>query len=222
MLLLEAPHISTYVKQLKIYEGQATNLESWIKSDSSLPLVLRMLTSLTRLELRRLKWNQLQLDLRQSLYAVLELPSLTYLEIKRSHFSSIGDFNRLLSHAKSLTVLSLISVSTLYFPPDAWTDAIEQDASSRPRGRLLALGLDVPDCTVIVDLLLGPESPFDMSYIRTLHISQISVTSAINRLLYAAGSSLERLKLGVTGSEQPKSFQSAIIFFLTQLSQAIR
>ena len=58
-------------------------------------------------------------------------------------------------------------------------------------------------CPKFVDWLLGPKSPFDVSHVQTLHITDLlvfpSVELMINRLLHAIGGSLSRLKLDNPG-----------------------
>ena len=51
--------------------------------------------------------------------------------------------------------------------------------------------------SVFVDWLLGPQSPLEVSHIRTLHVSRYgqSDAHAVNKLLYAIGSLLRDLKL---------------------------
>jgi hypothetical protein len=61
-------------------------------TDETLPLVLRKLGNLQKLELRDLDWSTLTVDLIQLLCWVLELPSITMLAIARSHFARLGDF----------------------------------------------------------------------------------------------------------------------------------
>ena len=202
-LLLSSPHIATYIRELKVYEGQELKKQAWIGSDQTLPLVLGLLRDLTRIELRRLEWNILPLDLRQSICQVLELPSMTSFEMERSDFASMVDFSSLLSHAEGLTYLSLAEVTTKhrFLKPltseDTNHGAVVKGEGDHRRRHLLDLRLDITGYLEFVNWLLGPQSPSKVSHIRTLHVSRYrqSDAHAINELLYAIGSSLRHFKL---------------------------
>jgi hypothetical protein len=210
-LLNMSPHIATYIRELKLYEGWSMRGRAWVGSDQSLPLVLGMLKGLKRIELRRLRWNNLPLALRHSIRNILELPTLQFLEMELSDFASIDDFSSLLSHAKGLTGLSLaeININYSFREPLSLEDsnqeleATEQRVYSCNRRHLLDLRLMAIDCPKFVDWLLGPKSPFDVSHIQTLHITDLfifpSVEHIINRLLHAIDGSLNHLKLDSPG-----------------------
>jgi hypothetical protein len=207
-LLLRSPHIATYIQELKVYEGQEEKREAWIGSDQTLPLVLGQLRDLTKIEFRRLEWNTLPQDLRESICRALELPSMTSLEIERSNFASMNDFSGLLSHAEGLTCLSLIGVRFLepLTHEDMEHGAVEKGQGVRSnlqRRHLLDLclhlmGYSGTGFSVFVDWLLGPQSSSsEVSHIRTLHIPHYDQSDAhvVNKLLYAIGSSLRHFKL---------------------------
>jgi hypothetical protein len=210
-LLLNSPHISTYIQELQVYEGQEVKGRAWIGSDQTLPLVLGLLRDLTRIELRRLEWNILPLDLRQSICRVLELPSMTSFEIERSDFASMDDFSRLLSHAEGLTYLSLAEVTTTRrFLAPLEREDMNHGAVGKAEGirlnhrrrhlldlRLNLTGYSGSGCSEFVNWLLGPQSPSEVSHIRTLHISHYAQSDAhaVNQLLYGIGSSLRHFKL---------------------------
>jgi hypothetical protein len=204
-LLLKSPHIATYIRELQLYEGQSIKGFAWIGLDQSLPLVLCMLKDLKRIELRRLEWNTLPIALKQSIRNVLGLPSLQFLEMKRSNFASLEDFSSLLSHAKGLTSLSLAEINThhRFWEPlslegsSQGRDAKEQEVYSHRRTHLLDLRLMTSDYPRFVDWLLVSQCPFDVSHVQTLHIDHVypSEVHIINRLLHAIGGSLKHFKL---------------------------
>jgi hypothetical protein len=203
-LLLMSPHIATYIRELELYEGQSIKGLAWIGSDQSLPLVLGMLKDLTRIELQRLEWNLVPPALRQSIQNVLALPSLQFLKMEHSNFASLEDFSSLLSHAKSLTDLSLGDIDTHYrfWEPlslegsSQRRDTKEQEVYSHRRTHLLNLRLISNNYSWFVDWLLGSQSPLDVSRIQTLHIDYIypSKVHTVNRLLHAIGDSLKCFK----------------------------
>ena len=210
-LLLDSPHIATYIRELKIYEGQMEKHQAWIASDPTLPPVLGLLRDLTKLEIRRLIWKVLPNYLRQSICHVLELPSLTSFEIEHADFGSIDDFAGLLSHAEGLTCLTLTEITVRrqsLAQEDMKHGTVEKEGvrSNHGRRRLLDLrlnstgyfGIGYPE---LVDWLLGPQSSLELSHIRTLHILHYGRSDAlpVNKLLYAIGSSLRHFKLNDPG-----------------------
>jgi hypothetical protein len=204
-LLLRSPHIATYIQELRVHEGQIHREQDWIGTDQTLAFVLGKLTHLRRIELRRLQWNVLPPDLRRSICNVLELPSLVFVEMEHSNFASVDDFSNILSHAEGLTGLSLTSISTSYFGGKPLQDR-SQLTEQKERGvdcnqcrHLLDLYLKLYGYPKFFDWLLGPQSPSDVSHIRTLHISNFnqSEADAVNRLLHAIGNSLRHFQINV-------------------------
>ena len=204
-LLLKSPHITTFIQELKLYEGQSCMSQNWMGSDPSLPLVLGMLKDLARLEFRRLEWSKLPLAVRQSIQNVLELPTLHFIQMERSVFASMDDFSSLLSHAEGLTGLSLDEIYT------SWGQPVSPEGSSRGRDtkeqlenvysnrqrHLLDLCLQVNNYSKFVNWILGPHSLLDISHVQTLHITHHSRSEehVINHLLYIIGGSLNHFKL---------------------------
>jgi hypothetical protein len=200
-ILFNSPYIANYIQQLKVYEGQFAKHEDWIRTDQTLPLVLRSLTNLKRIEFRRLYWNDLPLDLRRSIGSVLELPSLTFIEIENAHFAGMDELVGLLQRARRLTGLSLTNISTDTKPPvDKDRDTVEEEQrfDLRQRGLLVDLRLALVDYPLFIKWVLGPQSPFEVSHIHTLHISDpYSDIKTFNRLLHAIGGSLNHIQLSV-------------------------
>lgn len=203
-LLINHPHIATFIQELKLYEGQVCKDQAWLGSDPSLPLVLGVLKDLKRIEFRRLEWSRLPLVVRQSIQDVLGLPSLRFVHMERSSFANMNDFSSLLSHAEGLTGLSLDEIYTNYrhwkpVSPELSNqerDTKEQGVHSRRRRHLRDLRLSVNEYSIFVNWLLGPQSLLDVSHIRTLHIMHYhpSEVHIIQVLLHAIGSSLDYFK----------------------------
>jgi hypothetical protein len=201
-MLLNAPHIASYIQELKMYES---NMEYWIGSDQSLPLVLRSLTNLNKIEFRRLCWTSLSLDLKQSITSVLELPSLTFIVIEDGSFVDIDHLLSLLEHTRALTRLSLTGISTLNPDPlmhkDRGATEQEQERSEilHQQSSLVHLRLAMRNYPLFVRWLLGPRSAFEVSHIHTLHIPDYHLSDALatNRLLRAIGNSLIHIQLCV-------------------------
>ena len=106
-VLLKSPHLVEYIKEVKVYEGQKMRKQDWVSTDETLPLVLRMLVKLEKFQFHRLNWEDFSEDLQQSICFVLELPTLSTLEIDQGLLD--GSF---LCHAKYLTHLSLTEYVT--------------------------------------------------------------------------------------------------------------
>lgn len=210
-ILLNSPHVANYIQELKVYEGQIVNHEHWIGTDQTLPLVLRSLTNLKRIEFTRLLWNDLPLDLRRSICGVLELPSLTVIEIEDSRFACMHDFLSILRHAGGQTGLSLSHIHTSYYGNRCRVEEEEERLDSHQQQRSLdnlRLGLD--QYSIFINWLLAPQSPSDVSHIHTLHILNSyrqSDAKVINRLLHAIGHSLSHFQIhapyGKLWSEYP-------------------
>jgi hypothetical protein len=200
-ILLEDPYIADCIQELKVFEGKRCKGEHWVETDQTLPLLLLMLTNLKRIELMRLYWNVLSPDLRQSIRSVLQLPSLTFVEIVDSNFASMDDFISLLSYAENMTVLSLKDI-TSYFPEclrQEETGAKEQPFDSYPQKRLLELNWTLDHAPRFCDWLLGPQSPWEVSHVHTLKMFRVyeSDINAINRLLHAIGSGLQHFEFDI-------------------------
>jgi hypothetical protein len=205
-VLLESPHFATYIQELQVYEGNMVKDQYWIRTDQTLPLVLDMLTHLRRIELRRLRWSEYRPDLRQSICSVLERPSLVFLSIDDSDFAIMDDFTSLLSHAGGLTGISFTNINTSqsFVQHPLLKDAGQSIEPKEPdfrhrRSHLLDVYLNLNDYPKFFDWLLGPRSPWDVSRIHTLHISNFRPrdVNAVNRLLHALSSSLRYFKLDV-------------------------
>jgi hypothetical protein len=132
---------------------------------------------------------------------------MTSLEIERSDFSSMEDFSNLLSHAEGLTCLSLDEVTTTHKFRE---HRVKHGAVAKGQGvgsnhrrrhlldlRLKLHGYSGSSYSEFVDWLLGPQSPLEVSHIRTLHILHFgrSDEHAVNRLLSAIGGLLRHFKL---------------------------
>jgi hypothetical protein len=93
-ILLNSLHLAGYIRELRLWDMPCTTSEKrWMATDETLPLVLRKLGSLQKLECVDLYWSTLTVDLRQSLYCVLQRPSITTLTIQSGHFRSSEDFS---------------------------------------------------------------------------------------------------------------------------------
>jgi hypothetical protein len=199
-ILLESPYIADCIQELKVYEGKRCKKEHWIGTDQALPLLLLKLTNLKRIEFMRLYWNELSLDLRQSICSVLNLRSLTFVEIVDSKFASMVDFTSLLSYGENLTGLSLRNIGTSSgFPGhlrQEETGAKERPFNSYKSKHLLELNCTLDDVPRFYDWLLGPQSPWDVSHVHTLKMFRVyqSDINAINRLLHSIGSGLRRFE----------------------------
>ncbi|KIM75061.1 hypothetical protein PILCRDRAFT_13876 [Piloderma croceum F 1598] len=204
-VLLNSPHIANYIRELKVYEGERLKDQDWIETDQTLPLVLRKLTKLVKMEFRCLRWYPLSLDLRRSISSAFELPSLTTVEIDYGLFPNIDDFSNLLSRTKGLARLSLTDIRFHSTEPLAHEDreAVDEERSASCRQRHLTdLHLEIFYYSVFVDWLLEARSPLDVTHIHTLDIMKHYKpdTNAINRLLRAIGSSLKHLQLYMVSS----------------------
>jgi hypothetical protein len=201
-LLHTSPHLAGYIRDLELWDTCYVCQRSCVEADRALPLVLRKLGNLQKLQLWDLHWSTFTAELRQSLRWVLQLPSVTMLQIHSGRFGSLDDFANFISHARSLTRLVLSSMD-ISWPDDeeALISGYQEDMEDvgtldwDKRGRLSELRLmsyRLVD-SVHVDWLLGPRSPAEVSHVQTLHIHPEG--DAVNRLLRTIGGSLRCLKI---------------------------
>ena len=197
-VFLDSPHIMDYIQVLYIYEGQDTRKQDWIET---LPLLLRKLTKLESLKFRRLHWETLGADLKKSLCAVLELPTLTYLEISDAWFVDLEDLKAWLHHAKFLTGLSLSSPYILKSYREDQGGA-EEGLNSVQQRDLIELHLQLSNDQPFLNWLQGPRSPFSVSRVQILHIrAPRNDSTEVNLLLRTIGNSLKQCKLESPGRE---------------------
>jgi hypothetical protein len=202
--LLDSPHLAGYILDLKLWDTTCRFCgKSWMTTHSSLPLVLRNLRNLQNLDFQTLHWSKLPVDLKNSLYWVLQLPSITRLTLSIDHFSGFDDFFNFVSHARDLTSLVLFDTRTSLTDEGPLTLGDPQEMGD---GRMLTRNkwrrlsdlhlvsyVHPSTILVLVDWLLGPRSLADVSHVEILHIAPAG--DAINRLLHTIGSSLKELHL---------------------------
>src|ERR1700759_5684465 len=82
-LLQESPHLVEYIKEVQVEAGWST--------DETLPLLLRMLVKLETIRFYDLDWVDHSEHIKQSLYFVLELPTLSTLEIDEGCFNGMDE-----------------------------------------------------------------------------------------------------------------------------------
>ncbi|KAF8495360.1 hypothetical protein JB92DRAFT_3146955 [Gautieria morchelliformis] len=200
-VLLISPHLAGYIRELCLMDRPCHTCDKkWMAADETLPLVLRKLGNLQEIDIRPLRWSTLAVELRQSICWVLQLPSITKLAIGSGRFRSFNDFLNFVSHPRDLTSLVLTEFT--------WTDEEPLTPEETGDGGMLTwnkwgrlselrlVSLISPNTVlVLVDWLLGPQSPADLSHVETLDI--VPQGDAVNRLLRTIGSSLKHLELHV-------------------------
>ena len=193
--LLSSPHISTYIQEVDVHHGHDS-------PGSLLPLALDMLSNLTKIKLDGLDWSVLPQNIQQSIYRVLELPSITSFAIEQCQFYSMDDLGGLLSHAKGLTCLSITEITLIRYdplqPPTHGDTELGEAYSNHRQMPLLDFHFKNSPWGYfqVVDWLLGPRSPLEVSHVRALHVRHgMEDAHTVNKLLYAIGSSLRHLEL---------------------------
>ncbi|KAJ6492015.1 hypothetical protein C8R45DRAFT_190728 [Mycena sanguinolenta] len=181
-LLENSPSFAAQVESLRFSNGSTVT-----QVDLRRPLSL--LVSLTRLCIEsNLPWPNISVANRDSIQAIL--PTLTHLELRGiRHFPM-----ELLSHCSSLRSLRLNFV----FFPLLTSDVAAYEGSLTPLQNLSLL--HVTDLGRFVNWILFPESPFDISSLRSLEFQAVNdyfdpPHPLIRRLLHASAPSLQRLCL---------------------------
>jgi hypothetical protein len=194
-VLQKSPHLVEYIKELDVDDG---GRQDWVATDETLPFLLQMLANLEKIRFHNLNWLDFPEPLRQSICSVLELPTLSTLEIEIGHFDGMDDFGRFLCHAKHLTHLSIVYVT--------WGPEPGQVPEPLNQTQLVDLQLKFAGLKIFINWLLGPRSPFTVSHITVLDISGIPPCGeVINPLLHAIGGSLELCRLDVDPCESTQA-----------------
>jgi hypothetical protein len=207
-VLLNSPHLTGYIRELKLWDGSCDTCEkTWLATaDETLPLVLRKLGNLEKIEFQWLYWRKLTTDIKQSLRWVLQLPSITMLKLIGGHFESLDDFFNFIAPARGLTRLALFNIDT---SPEEEAPPMSEDQGEfedelrldwDKQGRLSHLDLD---STTPLDWLLGPQSIVDLSQVETLCVVAGERAVTVNRVLHSIGGSLKHLQIHLPSSRSP-------------------
>ncbi|KAF8507986.1 hypothetical protein JB92DRAFT_653343 [Gautieria morchelliformis] len=205
-VLLNSPHLTNYIIVLELPCRSSSDLPryplpgspGWTVIEKPLSRLLRKLTHVQKLIISGLAWRFLTGDFRQSLFQVLELPSMEFLcitERRSNHAESthMDDLTNFINHARGLTGLSLTYINVSRLPASLLeTKQGEDDQQRFERNciHLTSLGLRRgSDNSTFISWLLGPRSHLGVSHIHTLHIGPVNDSVAPS----AAHSSTSRL-----------------------------
>ncbi|KAF8532015.1 hypothetical protein JB92DRAFT_1795366 [Gautieria morchelliformis] len=188
--LLSSPHLSNYIRELKVHLRGVTRFQSRTVAHRAIDqsvaaAVLRKLSRLQSIEVRNLDWWLMTPDLRQTLRWLLVLPSIRFLTLDITRYESQIDF-----------------FSWQYQPPLTRKAQEENDDGLKlERIRLARLDLDLAherNCRAYVDWFLGRRSRYE-PHIQTLCVDNLrhEDAKALNRLLRTIGSSLKHLEFYV-------------------------
>ena len=140
--------------------------QDWIGKDETFPLLLGKLEKLEKLEFLCLDWEILGSNLKESLCAVLGLPTMTYLGIGEARFKNLEDLKAWLHHAKGLTGLS-IGFPWMLQPrmsnkelDDLEEEAKEKGLNSVQQRHLIDLNLQLKDNQPFLAGILDRDRPF--------------------------------------------------------------
>jgi hypothetical protein len=164
-----SPQIVPYIRDLTICEGNV--YKAWMGRETTLPLLLRMLRNLRRLELERsasmrMANRDMPPNLRDSIMEVLRLPSLTELKLVGFVSDTPAKFLRMFRFCQNLKVLRL---SHVVCADDGAVDDNTGAISQRAQLDVLSIGPRTSP-TVVGSLLLA-QSPIDLSSICQLNLS---------------------------------------------------
>jgi hypothetical protein len=210
--LLNSPHLASYIRVLELPVMDSRRLSNQLEHqsrpdsiglDKSLSPLLLKLTRVQRLKIRGMDWNVLPGDFAELLCRVLQLPSMTYVDIDDARFICMDDFTNFISHAGGLTGLSLRDIDTAWVPRHSFKVETKQAEDNKERSvphRISHLNRLDMMCRGITSMfgnwLLGPQSHLGVSHIHTLHlVVAMPEGDSSNRLLRAIGSSLKHLSI---------------------------
>jgi hypothetical protein len=180
-----------------------------IQKTQSLPRLLSMLSKAQSLSLtNHLAWNNCSLDFRHSIKSILRLPSFTHLELRHCYFANSNYFTSLICGCSALNRLHLsdINIRPHHYcsPFETDSDECSEDEDAHVSQvdrcyRLDDLQMDWCSQSMIMDWLLGSQSPIDTTSIRTLRIivdwSDHGLYTTVNRLIKSTCHSLCKLTL---------------------------
>ncbi|KAF8071779.1 hypothetical protein FPV67DRAFT_1667242 [Lyophyllum atratum] len=196
-LLVASPRIAPLIHDLSIVTDDVP--EVILDEQASLTAALLLLTDLESLTMRlgwRMVWHTLSVDLRDSIIAVLKLPSLVSLRMENWFFDFADiDLHNIFRHGTALKRLSMTMPSC----PSSWRpseDAFLQEVPKRARLDELTVGLEYGNFG-IGEWFCRSRCSLDLTGLRSLHIMHTGDSSLVSRLLGVAGQSLERFHLEV-------------------------
>ncbi|KAF8511970.1 hypothetical protein JB92DRAFT_2930925 [Gautieria morchelliformis] len=198
-VLLNSPHLASYVRVLELPNLQGSGL---ISNDNPLSPLLGKFTLVRELKIWGLNWRFMPGSLRQSISRVLELPSMAFLYVNNGQFICMDDFANFINQARGPIGLSLNRIHTapvLLRGFNLGTKQVEDNEDNKEkfeRRRMCHLTrLDVRLDNCIFDtLFFGPRSHVDVSHVHTLHIHlPRTEDDCVNLLLCAIGSSLKHV-----------------------------
>lgn len=189
LVLGASPAIVPCIRHVVIREGILS--KEWIAQERTLPLLLHSLTHVRRLELERsasmrLEWRALTGTLQGAVRAVLRLGSFSELKLVGLVLERPADLLQILSECPGLRVLQASHVSFVkdtLGPSEGLAASGGQWFSSSSSLKVLSIGPRTSP--TIVDCLLHPDSPIDLTGVDHLSLSISNNFAAFARLLRA-------------------------------------
>ncbi|KAG7449875.1 uncharacterized protein BT62DRAFT_928633 [Guyanagaster necrorhizus] len=198
-LLKSTPHVGPFVRELHVGAYQD---EVWPRHSSDIREIVNIL--LPKLFCLTIKFHKLQSWEELPFTAISKSSKLTYLEISHILFPSVSSFLDFLGVFPALKVLILGGdVCIENAAPVSQVHVVQ----SKPQLRALTVHTTPSSYCTILDCLLSPSSPINVTTIRSLSLfcrlrdkntSNSSVTQSTTQLLTHISSPLEHLRLPIT------------------------
>ncbi|KAF8159464.1 hypothetical protein B0H34DRAFT_796708 [Crassisporium funariophilum] len=182
--------VTQYIRELYLCEGM--HAREWLAHEPILPVLLRSLHNLRRLEIGRsasihISWQQLSQGLKSSIQdEVLHLPSLTELKLGSLMLDNLGDMKKILRSCQHLQVLE---VDHIIFANDDVAHLRMEETDEIVRSTRMPLDKLVVGprtSTAFIACLLHPSSSIDVGTIRKLTMSISGNFADFARLLHAS------------------------------------
>ncbi|KAF8907941.1 hypothetical protein CPB84DRAFT_1768214 [Gymnopilus junonius] len=207
-LLVQCPEIISNIRELEVCEGSplhhpysdVQSSTTWVTTERTLTALFKMLTHVKRFDFSATSlqfWTLLPPTFQNALYALLSLPTLSYIRLHSWHFPSFSTLVSFLSHCQNLRAFALSSTN---IGNDG--DGSDLDITPAPEGKeekratpLEVLTLDFVSFAYLEYWLLGRAAMVDIRYLRELRVSHFHDVEIIEKLLLAVGDTLEHLHL---------------------------
>ncbi|KAJ7603231.1 hypothetical protein DFH06DRAFT_1394327 [Mycena polygramma] len=183
-LLLDRPHLRTYVRHLQL---------TYTPANDDAELISRLLSSLTCLESIKLhgrgfEWSGQSLQVKASLLAALSRPNLRHITLVEVKFTSASELHAVLKNCVGMKHLELLGIQFVNHDGlNMYTTAADPCTPSIALDSVALLGLDSAD----VDSVLQAFTAIDITHLRFLKLIQ----TAPENILRANVSTVQRVEI---------------------------
>lgn len=201
----ENPDVALLVQDLRLEEEGISCSEvyvPWVNAERTLPLVLKKLERLRRLELRGdFDWPSLDISLRASLRAVLQLPTLTTVALTLLEIAGSSALTSMFDNCPNLQHVTLchLRMEIVEDMPESEYTFHRGEQSLATKLQSLCLLLDDDMLSPFVSPLWAPSPPFNVSNLQRLTVGALDDRgiASLQRVMGMTAQTLRHLTLGM-------------------------